>query len=170
MADDYKKDLEIDKFSLDIEFAHQPLKFTKWAEKWADAILQRDNAKQQRDITVAKKAKEIREYPDAFGIEKLTEGAIQNNLPLQKEVQEAEQKVIDTQYNVNVLSIVKEAFDQRKSMLEWEGRLFLANYFAEPKVDVEEKEKIDKLTDERMNQVLKQNPRLAKIRNDRKTK
>ncbi len=130
-----EQDLTIDKENLDFECIDQPQRFMKWSKKFADAVRERDLAKRQCSVIRSQINADIRVRPAEYGIDsKVTEGAITATLEMVEDVVNAEKAVIDSQYDVNIYSGAKEAFDQRKSMLERLINLYISGYWSSPKV------------------------------------
>lgn len=152
---DYNQDIEIDKYSLDTECIDQPRKFMKWASLLADALKERDEAKQFLKVTETKISLEIRSDPKSFGLDKITESAVESVVINQKQVVEAGQRLIDAQYNVNILSAAKEAQEQRRSMLENLIKLFLSGYWAEPRIPQKEREEVTSVSTNEQKRELK---------------
>lgn len=140
-----EEDLRIDKDNLDVECIDQPRRFMKWSIKFAEAMRGRDEAKRNVSITRSNLSLDIRSRPDAYGIAKATEAAVNDTLEGIDDIKEAEKEVSNAQYVVNIFSAAKEAFDQRKSMLEKIVALYLAGYYSQPKLDTEQ---VGKLAEE----------------------
>lgn len=134
----YKEDLEIDKYSLDSECVGQPQKFMAWSEKMAEATAERDRADQNLEVVKAQVEQAVRKDPDAFGLDKVTEGSIKSAVTIHPEVQEANERWIQAKYNASILMSAKDAMEQRRSMLEILIKLFLSGYWADPKVPRED--------------------------------
>lgn len=144
----YRDDLEIGKHNLDEEWENQPLLFAKWAEEEVEAQFQRDKKKEQLELERAKIDSAIRKNPMAFGIDKVTEAAIQNVILQTKSYQKISNDYLDAVKNSKILSVARESFDQRKKALEKLTDLFLSNYWAEPNITREGKEKMEKVNQE----------------------
>jgi len=138
---DYNTDLEIDKYSLDMECMDQPRKFAKWSELLADAIKEKDTLK-------AKLSLNIRTNPEAYGLGKTTESGVQSAI-------ESDEEYIQARYNVNVLTGAKDAMEQRRSMIEYLIKLFLSGYWAEPRIPQKEREEINSVSTGDQKQELK---------------
>jgi hypothetical protein len=158
---DYEKELEIDKYALDTECLDQPRRFMVWSEQLATASAERDRTEQQRKIIEAQVEQKIRGNPDAYG-GKLTEAGIKSHITINSEVIDAQKAEIDASYRVNVLLSAKQAFEQRRSMLENLVKLFLSGYWAEPKIKEEEGQALTKASSEEQKAVLNKSPRLIK--------
>lgn len=127
----FGKALEIDKYNLDEELLQQALLYLEWSDAKAQAEQERDKAKEQLDLTRAELDISIRRDPKAFGLEKITEGAISNIILTQDKYQKAEIVYLEMRYSYNVISGALEALSHKKSALENLVKLFLNNYWAE---------------------------------------
>jgi hypothetical protein len=140
MKMDYEKDIEIDESALDIEWLEQPRLMLKYAKNAAEMQLDLDKAKQDLDIAKAEADKAIRENPERFGLEKVTEAAVSNAILISKDYKQAYQTYLDTKYEVDMARGAVNAFEQRKSALENLVRLHGQQYFAGPRVPHDLKE------------------------------
>jgi hypothetical protein len=130
-------DLKIDKDMLDHECLDQPRRFLKWSIHMSNAIKQRDWAKRTVLITRSDKSVDVRQNPGKYGLEKPTEGSVAATLETLPEISDVENILIENQRTVNIFSAAKEAFDQRKKMLELLVQLYLSGYYSRPKQDNE---------------------------------
>lgn len=152
----YESDLRIDETALDLEWLEQPSLFMKYARHLANARKILDEEKQSLDVKRAELDRNIRENPDKFGIEKITEGAISSAILTSLEYKTAYQKFLDVKYEVDMASNAIQAFNQRKDALENLVKLYGQQYFAGPKMprdlhwEREEKQKGANLTVSRL--------------------
>ena len=159
---EYEKDLEIDKYALDLECIDQPRKFLRWAEALAEATAEKDRADQKLEVTKAQIEQEVRANPEGSGIEKVTEATIKSFVTTSPKVAVAQDRWIEAKHRVNILFAAKEALEQRKSMLENLVKLFLSGYWSDPKIKSETKDTLTKGADEAQKKGLDQSPRLSK--------
>jgi len=158
----FKEDLAIDIYSLHLEVANHPQLYLLYAEQAADALaimmrleekvkVTRAEGKKKIDEKRAELDARIRSDPSIYGLEKITENAISNAIILNdgfkkiqeevaKEIEEAMNQYIEAVRNRELLDSVKLAFSHRKTMIEKECELFLAGYFADPKIPKSYKE------------------------------
>ena len=129
----YREELEIDKFTLDTEWQFQSIKFSEWAEKEVEALYLKDKAKEQLDLVRAQLDSSVRKNPEAYGLEKVTEGAIQNVILQHKDYMDISRAYLDAVKEARILGVAREAFDHRKKALEKLTELFLSQYWAEPR-------------------------------------
>ena len=112
MANEFEKDLQIDKDNLHHEWLGQPVLFARYADMAAEAREVMERAKQKLEVTRSEIDTEVRKSPALF--------------------QSAQEEVNQARLNFNILSNAVTAFEQRKYALENLVRLFLANYWAKP--------------------------------------
>jgi hypothetical protein len=93
-----------------------------------------DKAKEAFELTKAELDKEIRSYPDRFGIEKITDKVVENTLPMQKDYKEASERLINAKFELDVANGALRAMEARKDALENLARLLGLQYFAGPKI------------------------------------
>ena len=155
--------IKLDKYRLDENAIEQPSLYNNTAEDWAKSVLERDKAKENLEIVAAKVGKRIRESPEIYGIEKVTEKSLQEAMVQDKEYREASSKLINAQYNVNVLSSAKEAIDHRGKALRILSDLYSGSYFS-ASAGEKMKETATERTKENQKQGLKENTRLIKLR------
>ena len=136
MVLDYREDLEIDLSNLHEEWLRQPMLYSQYAEASAEALRQKDLAKNKLEVVKAQLDLAIRSDPAKFELGKITEAAITNTILLQEEYQEVYREYIQAKYEFDILCGVVKSFDQRKTALENEVRLWGAQYFAGPKEPV----------------------------------
>jgi len=128
----YEQDVKIDPEALDVEWVGQPELMKKYALHAAAAKKELDEAKEELEVGKARIEMDIRKNPALYELEKITEGAIQSTLLLQKEYQKLSQAYTDAKYEYEVAVAVVRAIDQRKTALENLVKLLAASYFAGP--------------------------------------
>jgi len=130
----YEEDMRIDDQMLDVEWLEQPEKMFKYCKLAAEARRDLDAAKEKVDIVKADLDKQIRSTPAVFGIEKITETAIQNVILTRTEYIKANNSFMQLKYEVDMASSAVRAMEQRKEALENLVRLHGQSYFAGPRV------------------------------------
>lgn len=147
VAMNYEEDIRIDESALDVEWLDQPSLMMKYARNAAEARLELDRAKEALELTKAELDREVRSNPEAFGMEKLTESAVQNTIILQEAYIGANDNFIQAKFKADIAQGAVRAFDARKDALENLGRLLGLQYFAGPKMPrdlLEEREQRNK--------------------------
>ena len=131
---DYEKDLEIDSEALDIEFLNQASLFMRYAKHSANMRKLVDEAKQNLDIVKAKTDSDIRKRPKAYGLEKVTDKAIDAAILIHRGYQRANQYFLNAKYEADMASSAVQAMNIRKESLENLAKLHGQSYFAGPRV------------------------------------
>jgi hypothetical protein len=150
---EYSADLQIDKYKLSEEWEDQSLLYMKWAERYAQAIYERDRLKEKMDLVKAQIDLYIRKNPNQYGFDtkpKPTEAAITNTILNEEEYQEAVEDYLLAKKNVNILQGVKDAMEHKKKALEAETSLWIGNYYSDPKVPEKAKEDSSRKTSEEL--------------------
>lgn len=130
----YETDIIIDEQSLDIEWLDQPMLFMKYARHGASMRREVDKMKQALDIARADADSRIRNHPEKYKLEKITEAAVSNAILKEVGYVEAYQDYLDAKYESDIAQAAVIAFEQRKSALENLVKLHGQSYFAGPKV------------------------------------
>lgn len=165
MLDEFKKDILLDKNLLDENAVEQASLFLKWGEKWAIAVRDRDTAARKLKEVEEQCDKDIREFPGKYGWvqpqKEPTEKFIEAKIPSHKDFIAAKEALIEAEFQVNLLSIVKQAFSQRDSMITALAGLYKGGYFSAKSPEAFENI-ITERAREAQNANLKQNERLMK--------
>lgn len=136
--------LNIDQHNLDKEWTEQPKLYLDFATALATARQEADQAKAELEIVDAELDKNIRLHPTRFDIDgKITENVVSNTILAHKSHTKAYQRLIAAKHEVAVLQAAVEALEHRKKALENLVQLWLASYFAEPRVKGETREKME---------------------------
>lgn len=126
------QDLSVDRNRLHEEWEKYPQIFDKWGIRLADAIFDRDTAKDQLDLIKSELDADIRQSPGEFGLDRVTEGAVNAAITLELKYKKARKKLNTAQKDVNRLTTGLRAISSKKAALENEVRLYLGSYFSEP--------------------------------------
>ena len=130
----YNDDVSINPDALDVEWTKQAQTFFKYAELTAKARDAMDRKKEKIDVLEATMGLKIRTNPASYGLEKITEGAVQSTILIDQNHIDAVAEWADLKYEYEVLIAAVRALDQKKSALENLVRLQGQNYFAGPSV------------------------------------
>jgi hypothetical protein len=133
MEFNYIEDLNINLEELHNEWLKQSVLYMQYAEEAAKASRAKDTAKNKLEVIKAQLDLEIRGDPAKFELAKVTETAVANVILIQGIYQEALREYQQTKYNSDILTAAVRAFDQRKTALENEVRLWIGAYYSEPK-------------------------------------
>lgn len=143
MAREDDKFLHIDLGNLDSEWARQARLYNNWGNRLADAHLALDRAKNTLKVTGAECGKEIRRYPERFGLKRATEGAVKDEILLHPAYQKAVRIMNRKKHAAAILEAAVEALQHKKKSLEDLVRLRLADYFSEPQPPKEARRKLE---------------------------
>jgi len=124
---------DIDEHNLDREWVEQPSLYFKWARKVADARMVLDEAKAEVDVTKAEVSRLIRDDPEDFGLEKVTEAAVTAAIPEHPDMMRAVKALSKAKHDVDIYQAAVNALDHRKRALEKLVDLHGQNYFSSPK-------------------------------------
>jgi len=127
----YKADLEIDQHQLELEWLAIAKQIMAYSEVFAQAIYDRNRAKEALDVTKADLDTGIRQAAAAAN-EKITEAVVSNRMQTKPTHIEALQNLHKADYVVDLLRGAIAAFQAKKSALENLVRLFGMKYYAEP--------------------------------------
>jgi hypothetical protein len=130
----YEDDISIDESALDIEWLRQPELMLKYGLEAAKKRKKMDLAKEKLDLVRSQLDKEIRENPEARGLVKTTEAAVQSAILLQPEYQSAGHDYVTAKYEYEIVMVAVKALEAKKAALENLVRLHGQQYFAGPKV------------------------------------
>ena len=126
-------DIKLNKNHLDQNAIEQVDLYEKCTDKWADAVLTRDEAKENLTVIKAEVDEEIRANPLEHGwsseSKTPTETWISNQVTLNERVREATTKHLKTMHKVNQLSGDKETLEHRKKALDILTELYKGQYF-----------------------------------------
>ncbi len=133
METTYEQDLAIDETALDIEWLGQPQLMLKYTGLQASARRSVDKTKEKLNVVKAGLDKTIRSDLIASG-DKMTETIILNTIIIHKDYKKVVKKLINVQYEYEMVKGAVQACDQRKTTLENLVKLHGQQYFAGPKV------------------------------------
>lgn len=124
-------DIDVDR--LDAEWLSQPKMFADAAQDLADAEYEYDLAKAELELVIAELDHDIRLFPEKYGVEKISEPAVKQATIRHKRHQEADRKLMEANYRLNLHKAEVNTLGQRKAALEDLVKLRLADYFSTPR-------------------------------------
>jgi hypothetical protein len=130
----YEEDVRIDPDALDVEWLEQPSLLMRYARNAAECRMEVDRAKELVDVTKAKLDKKIRNDPEAYHVEKVTETAVQAAIISHKDFQAANDSYLTAKFEADIAQGAVNAINQRKDALENLVRLHGLQYFAGPRI------------------------------------
>lgn len=129
-SESLKKRLRISIFQLDRECAEQPELYLMAGELAADARTEAEKAKVRYELAKAKVEEAIRLNPDQHTeISKITDSVIKALVTSDEIVQERQDDWIKARKDADDAQVLKDAFDQKRSMLKQEVDLWCTNYW-----------------------------------------
>lgn len=144
----FSDDARIDKHQLDFEWLRQASLFHKYAEAYANAMFERDKAKERLDLVKAQVDSAIRSEPEDYGfLTKPTEPAIASAILQDPDYIEAKSKYLNSVREMNIVMGAKTAMEHKKSALETLSKLYLSGYWAEVRVSKEARKKYQESND-----------------------
>lgn len=134
MALNFEQDLQINKHALDAELLDQAQRMFRYSSAHAQAMLNRDKAKQSLDITKANLDASIRVELTTAGT-KFTEAVVDGKIRMSPGYIESQDKYQKAEHEVQLLLGAVMAMNARRSMLENLVKLFLGQYWSEPRLE-----------------------------------
>ena len=131
---DLKSRLAIHLEALHHDAEEQPHLACEAAELAAEARSAAKRAKLALEEAKASAQRAVRANPEAFGIDKLTEKAVEVAVTLAPGVLQAERDAIDADEAAGRAEGVANAFEHRRGALKIEVQLWLSNYFGDVSV------------------------------------
>ena len=127
---DFKENIQIDKYSLDLEFEKHPMLYHEFAMDMMGAEDERDQVKDQLELLRSQLDLAIRNDPKKFGLEKVTEASIQAVILQNKDYIHAQNLFNTAVSNLRILKIAVESLNQKKVALENLVKLYLGEYYS----------------------------------------
>ena len=109
--------LFIDETKLDRQNNEQPRLVFRYGRKHAKAVEELDIADSNLKLVKAEIDEQIRQNPAAFGVEKVTEAAVQNAILRTKEYQTALADMITKKRDVNDMGAIMNGLDHRRTSI-----------------------------------------------------
>lgn len=125
---------EIDKYALDKEWINQEKMLGKVGQELAKARMEVDRAKSAHEVQQATVDKRIRTNPQKYGLDKITETSIANEVVLQMEKKSTGEKLIQAKYNHAILQAALDRLNARGKAISDLIYLHSIEYFGKPKV------------------------------------
>ena len=145
MANSDVEIFQLDENRLDEHWLDQAKLMHEHSIRLADARDEHERRKRKRDVVLAEVDLDVRRNPAGYGLEKVTEKAVENSVILEARVQRAEERVLAAKHKVELLQALVHALDDRKKTLENLVSLWSQAYFGEPKAPKVAKEKVEEM-------------------------
>jgi hypothetical protein len=130
----FEEDAQIDPMALDIEWLDHSNKALRYGRHEVKMERELDDAKMALDVVRAELDSDIRTDPEKFGLSKITEGAVQNVILLQKRFRVANERFLDAKREYGFARVANRTIIDHKYALENLVRLHGQLYFSGPKV------------------------------------
>lgn len=149
----YKQDgeaiVQIDQNHLDRECINLPNQYVTWAFRSAEAKRDMDEAKAALDVCSAEVAQDIRQHPDKYDLEKVSEKAIEALVPTTKAYKAAQKTFFRAKHAVDMSQAVVWALEHKKRALTLLVELHGMGYFGNVKISADGKAAVERMTAKR---------------------
>lgn len=145
---EYEKDCKIDLHNLHEDWQSQPEVYDKYGRKWAIAKRDKARLEEKKKTRRAKVARNVRLNPESYGLDKVTESAIDEIVRTDPEYILIVEKLIEAQKDEDLFDVAKRAMEHRREALGGEGRLYASSYFSVPNLPKEVREDIKGMIEE----------------------
>lgn len=164
---DFEREKSIDPDNLHEEWFRQPNLVWKYSKAFARADALAKKAKERIKVVMAQLDAEIRRNPGEYGIEKITDKAIEAAVYRHPKYWEIVEESIDLKEEANLLDGALNTLEDRREALKHAVRLFLNEYWGDPHLSNVEgrrewKSQLDDAATEEQLQMLAKSPRLKK--------
>ena len=132
--EEHEHDRTIEPSQLDVEACQQADLFFKWAERYVQAQGAADDLKAEAEHYLARIRMDCRSNPEKFGLEKVTENAVEAATLCNEKYNLKLQKWREAFKEAMLLRRAMEAIDDKKRMIEILTTLHGQEYFAGPSV------------------------------------
>jgi hypothetical protein len=139
------KELEIDLYNLHTEVQKQPNLLRKHAKIYAHKKRKMDNEKTNLKVVEFEVAKDIKDNPTHYGLEKgkVTDTILKMAIPSSKQYQRQYKKFLNAQEEHDTWNLIKDATRDRTYNIKSAIELYLANYFGDVEVQKSKKNRKD---------------------------
>jgi len=136
----------INELALDRECIKQPQTYLRYSFLAAEKKRDVDEAKAELDVTAAELMRAMRKDPKKYGMEKVTESALKEQVITLPEYRESHGILLKKQHAYSMAQAVVGALDQKKRSLTLLVELHGKAYFADVKVTADGNEAVKKTT------------------------
>lgn len=138
--------LAIDEDNLGRECNRLPRQFHRAALALANTKRDLSEAQSALSVVEAELALLIRQKPERYGLDKVTESSIKELMAINPKVTNLEKVIRGLEHNRDVEQALVTALDVKKRMLVAEVELHGMNYYSEPKPSERGREALDKIS------------------------
>jgi len=126
---EFRGQLSIDPDSLEQECVMQPLLFCQIGELAAEARSDAKKAKEHVEYVKAKLKGDMRTNPKTYGLDKVTDKAVEAAVQAHPDTQEALRDYIESNKAADAMSILQTSAEQRRAMLKNLVELIVHHYY-----------------------------------------
>lgn len=126
--------VRIDDLNLDKECVRLPTDLLHYAHETADLKDAADQCKAELEVLEADLSKSIRAHPENYGIEKVTESAINAAVLTSPEYQKKQKRLREARHDLDLCQAVVSALECKKRSLVMLVDLHGMGYFADPRL------------------------------------
>lgn len=137
-------DFSIDEDQLDKEWLGQPELANQIGRELADATLNLEQAKVDLDLVTAELSSAIRENPQDYGLDKITEKAVESAILQCRRYTKQQKELLRCKHTVDLLRAASNACEHRKKALEKLVDLWSQSYFSSPRATTEEAQAMER--------------------------
>lgn len=139
-----KEDLEVDKYTLDVDLEGHALIVKKWNKKLRNALTRLNKAEEQFRYIKADLFRKVRAGDEEIKIEgKPTDGAVTNTVILQPEFMIHLKERNEAKTEVDMLYSIKFNLNDRLTAMKEEVKLWLNGYYSSPNIPKEFTEQVE---------------------------
>lgn len=128
---DFRTDIKLDRFNLEMESEKQASLYQYWSEQLANAKHERDRMENRLKVRSAEVELDIRRSPPTDV--KITESVVTALVQTNVELEALRAQLHEQHKEVAILDGAVRAFEQKKSMIEIQTRLWAAGYYSNPR-------------------------------------
>lgn len=141
--------VQIDDHRLDRECIRLPEQILVYSTKMADARANVDERKAELEVCEAEIKKDARKRPEAYGMEKATEGSLTETVLTSPVYQKKLARLNKAKHDQDICYAVVTALEAKKKALSMLVELHATGWHAAPKVSAKGREAVDEMTKRR---------------------
>lgn len=126
--------LGIDRNRLDDEWVDHPAMYHYWACHAAEAQIRYDETKSKLDLIKAELDDDIRTDPQAYGVKKVTEKAIENAILIQPSYKSVLKKMHQARHDLEIARANLNSLEHKKRALSLLTELWIRDYYSDPAI------------------------------------
>lgn len=135
----------LDKHNLDSEWVKQIQVVDEKGRELATARRDLRVAETKSKVMVAELKRKVRHSPEIYGLEKVTEGALDECITTDPACQHMTKEINELEYKVNLLQVAMQTLENRKKAIPDMVTLFMADYFSSPRLHRQDQANINEI-------------------------